>query len=233
MSDERDRELRELTKQVQEISGIPEGPDRDGIWGLGSARTALKKFESLGLKPTPPKPVEPGTILAGDGTWPYTARIEGEDIVCENIAITCFGGWGGGHNADPQDSGRTASGRNTKNEVIDGVSIAMDARQFPGMDQRDPGGYRALKGAPFPRIPWGTKVEVTIKGVTYTPADGIVDLGPGKQASRPGDPHALDLTPHAAQHFAGGGLSLSRLATGFSARGSFRILGAAKYVKAA
>jgi hypothetical protein len=231
--DEANREeLRRLTKQVQEISGVPED-ERDGVWGLGSARAVLAKFKTLGLEPSAPKPNEQGDgiILSGDGTWPFTARVVGDDIVCENIEITCFGGWGGGNNADPQDSGRTASGKNTKRDWIEGVSIAMDSRQFPGMEANDSGGFRALKGAPFPKMPWGTLVEVTIGEKTFTPKDGIVDLGPGKQASKPGHPHALDLTPPAAQLF-DTKTPIRRLAIGFSARGSFRIIGGAKYVRA-
>lgn len=228
----REEQLRDLTRQVQEVAGIPEGPNRDGVWGPGSARAVLEKFASVGLKPTEPKPATSGTILKGDGTWSFTARVEGEDIVCEDIFITCFGGWGGGNNADPQDNGNTASGRNTKRDVIEGVSIAMDGRQFPNMETRDPGGYRALKGAPFPKIPWGTRVEVTIDGKTFTPKDGIVDLGPGKQASKPGKPHALDLTPHAA-HLFEPDTALRRLATSFYKKGSFRIIGGAKFVKTA
>lgn len=45
-------DLQHLTKQVQECAGIPDGPDRDGVWGLGSARAVLKKFSDLGVKPT-------------------------------------------------------------------------------------------------------------------------------------------------------------------------------------
>lgn len=226
-------ELKQLTHDVQELSGLPL-ENRDGIWGIESARAVLKKFFSFGLSLSqPPPPVDhqqaPGPKLTGDGTWPFTARIDGADIVCEEIVITSFGGWGGGNNADPQDNGNTASGRNTKREAIEGVSIAMDSRHFPGMEQGDPAGYRALSGAPFPKIPWGTLVEVTIGAKTFKPKDGIVDLGPGRKASKPGEPHALDLTPLAAQHFAPE-TPIRKLATDFSARGSFRILGGAKYV---
>src|SRR5580700_6931351 len=100
-------------------------------------------------------------VLQGDGSWPFQALIDGDDIVVEGIVITCFGGWGDGNIADPQDSGRTASHRNTKTERIEGVAIPMDSRQFPGMEDRDPAGYNALLGSPLPKIDWATKVEVT------------------------------------------------------------------------
>jgi hypothetical protein len=227
-------ELKRETEDVQAMVGIrPE--DRDGKWGGQTAAAVIRTLEGYGVqrpKHEGPKPAPDGTILHGDGTWPFTARIVGEDIVCENVVVTCFGGWGNGHNADPQDSGNTASGRNTKHQEIEGVSIAMDSRQFPGMAARDHAGYLALEGAPFPKIPWGTKVEVTIGGKTFTPKDGIVDLGPGKRASKPGAPHALDLTPLAARLF-DPQTPIAKLATGFYKTGAnFRILGAAKYAKA-
>ena len=146
--------------------------------------------------------VASGKILKGDGTWPFQARVDGDDIVVEDIVITCFGGWGDGQIDDPQDSGRTASHRNTKDERIEGVAIPMDAGQFPGMEDRDPAGYHALLGSPLPKVPWGTQVEVTIGQKTFMPQDGIVDLGPGKHATKnPDEPHALDLTPRAAALF--------------------------------
>lgn len=170
-----------------------------------------------------------GDLLLGNKTWPFVARIVGDDIVCDNAAATCFGGWGNGHIDDPQDSGATASGRSTKTEVIDGVSLPMDSRFWPNMERNDPAGFKALYGAPFPRIPWGTLVEVTISGVTHTPKDGVVDLGPGKGATKGelGIAHALDLTPAAAAHWSS--MPLSALARSFAARVSFRIIGGAKY----
>src|SRR5256885_9434736 len=103
----------------------------------------------------------PPTILTGDGTWSFEAIIDGEDVVVENIVITCFGGWGDGNIDDPQDSGRTASHRNTKTEQIEGVALPMDSAQFPGMENSDAAGYNALRGSPLPKLPWSTKVRVT------------------------------------------------------------------------
>jgi hypothetical protein len=169
--------------------------------------------------------------LRGDGTWPFEAEVDGQDIVVQDIVITCFGGWGDGKIDDPQDNGHTSSGRNTKTEQIEGVAIPMDSRQFPGMKQRDLKGYRTLLGSPLPKIDWGTKVEVTIAGKTFTPKDGIVDLGPGKRATqKASEPHALDLTPRAAR-LVEPNTAFSRLARNFKKRGSYRILGGAKFVQ--
>lgn len=186
--------------------------------------------------PTPvpiPKPSPaPTRVLRGGDGWHFSASIVGDDIVVEDVLITCFGGNGDGTISDPQDNGQSASGLNTKNRPIRGVSIAMDGRDFPSLSA---GEHNALDGAPIPRLrkdgktAWNTLVEVTIGGRTFTPVHGIVDLGPGRGASRPGEPHALDLTPLAAAFFEPDTL-LHRLSTRFSARGSFRIIGGAKLI---
>jgi hypothetical protein len=161
-------------------------------------------------------------VVTGDGSWPFQALIDGNDIVVNDIVITCFGGA-----FDPQDDGETASGVNTRNSPnVQGVSLPMDGRQY----SMSPAEHRALDGSPIPKMPWHTLVEVTIKGKTFTPQSGVLDLGPGKQASRPGEPHALDLTVAAAKLFAPDA-SLQSLATCFEARGRYRIFGGAKYLK--
>lgn len=181
--------------------------------------------------PEPPGPASTTTdgrrILRGDGAWPFEVIVDGEDLLIRDVVITCFGGNGDGTISDPQDSGDTASGRNTKSNAIDGVSVPMDGRMFSGLSERE---HRALDGSPIPRLPWFTLVELTVNGRQFRPKDGIVDLGPGKQASRRGEPHALDLTVPAAALVAAD-IPRNRLATHFGARGDFRILGAAKFVK--
>jgi len=200
-------------KQIQAILGVV----ADGVWGQKS-QSALNSL--IQIKEAP--------------TWPFSMSIDGDDIVVNDVVITCFGGWGTGI-ADPSDNGNTASGMNTRNRPVVGVSVAMDGRQFTTLT---PAEHRALDGAPIPRLlndhgltAWHTPVEVTIGDITFVPPDGIVDLGPALQASEPGQPHALDLTPLAAQHFKTGML-LRQLAEDFEARGSFRIIGGAKLVPA-
>ena len=151
--------------------------------------------------------------LEGDGTWPFSAFIDGDDIVVNDVVITCFGGA-----FDPQDSGETASGISTRNPIVSGVALPMD------IGDRSP----ATKGSPIPRVPWGTPVAVTINGKTITLGTGVIDIGPAKHASQPGEPHALDLTPGAAALFSPG-ICLRKLAADFEARGSYRIIGGAKF----
>ena len=191
-------------KAIQAILGVAQ----DGLWGPES-QSALD-----------------GLVLQLR-QWPYTFRVDGDDLVVDDIVITCFGGNGDGTNSDPQDNGISASQIDTVNNSILAVALAIDSRLFSGMYVRDPEGYAALLGAPFPLMPWGTQVAVTINGKTYTPPDGLQDLGPGYGASSPGEPHALDLSVPAAQIFQPL-VALHDLSKNFGERGSFRVLGAAK-----
>lgn len=156
---------------------------------------------------------ERGTVLRGDGTWPFTARVDGADVVVDDARITCFGG-----SNDPQDSGETASGISTrKNPDLAACSLPMDGRMFSGLSK---GERAALNGSPIPRVPWKTIVRVTVAGKNLDVP--VIDLGPHKRTG-----NALDLTIAAARHF-----NPKASATNFKARGSFRIFGAAKYVQA-
>jgi hypothetical protein len=192
---------------------FPDNPSEwDNVWGNNSAG-ALREL----VAPKAPR-------------WPFEIEIDGDDIILEGV-ITCFGGWGSGI-ADPQDNGGTASGMNTKTRIVEGVSIAMDGRQFSTLNAAE---HRALDGAPVPRLfnehgltAWHTPIEVTIGGVTYTPRDGLVDLGPGLQATKhPDEPHVADLSVFAAHKFHPEA-SLRGLATNFCQRGKVRIIGGAK-----
>ena len=230
----------DTAKQIQMLCGLT-GADVDGLLlgkslaAFDSIRdSALAEYRAQNSAPAPqpvPHPTTGESLLIGDGTWPFSARIDGADIVCENIVITCFGGDG-----DPQDSGRTASGVSTKNSDVRGVSIAMDGRVLENFFPRihlSRAEHAALDGSPFPPMPWHTLVQVTVGGKTFTPDAGIIDLGPGKQATRtPREPHALDLSPGAAAILAPG-QSARYLANNFEVRGSFRILGGAQFVKTA
>ncbi len=162
--------------------------------------------------------------------WPWKMSIDGDDLVSPLGTMTCFGGWGSGI-SDPMDNGNTSSGLNTRTQSIEGVSVAMDGRMFSMLS---PAVHRALDGAPIPRLlndfgltAWHTQVEVTIGGIKFTPKDGIVDLGPGLQASKPGSPHILDLTVPAAAIVKPNHPN-SWYANNFEVQGSYRVIGGAK-----
>lgn len=184
----------------------------DGIAGPKTQAAWDNLVESS--KAQPQKNTEQGTsgaiqgeILTGDGTWPWTARIEGDDIVVENAKATCFGG-----TDDPQDSGETASGISTKNPNTEGVALP---RNYIGTSSAL---IKALGGSPIPNgIPFKTPVEITSGDRTVTAP--FIDIGPAKYTG-----NALDLTIATAKHF-----NPSASAINFSIKCSYRIVGAAKY----
>jgi hypothetical protein len=166
--------------------------------------------------------------------WPFTVEVDGEDLVVRDIVITCFGGAN-----DPQDSGETASGYSTRRHPRAlACSLPMDGLQYHGLNARE---HAALDHSPIPRLPWGMtlkdgvwvsngeacEVWVTIGDATKHLTEGVIDLGPGRQASKPGEPHALDLTESAARLFQPGIQNPSRT---FEARGSFRIVNGAQFI---
>ena len=149
------------------------------------------------------------TILRGDGTWPWHAMIDGEDIVVTGARATCFGG-----SNDPEDSGETASGISTKrNPKLAACALPM---RYAG---RNRALLKALGGSPIPKVPWKTPVQITCGRKTITVP--VIDLGPAKRTG-----NAIDLTIAAARMF-----DPRATATRFAARVDFRILGAAKHAK--
>lgn len=187
--------------EIQSIIGVAP----DGIWGPKS-QAALEAV----IRPPVQPSADSGAVLRGDGSFPWTAEIEGDDIVVRGARATCFGGAN-----DPQDSGDTASGISTKkNPDIKAVSLPMDYRGSNGPTRK------ALSGSPIPMVPWKTLVRVTRGEVS---ADlPVIDLGPAKRTG-----NALDLTIAAARLF-----NPEASATNFEMRCEYRILGGAKYAKA-
>lgn len=160
-----------------------------------------------------------GSFSVGNGEWPYIVEIQGNDLLMKDVVCTCFGGAD-----DPQDKGETASGINTKTHPnAKGVSLAMDGRQFEHLTEEE---HEALDGSPIPKMPWHTMVELTAGGVTIRPDLGVIDLGPGKQATtKPSEPHAIDLTVAAARD-----IYPRASATNFGVRVNVRIINAAQYL---
>ena len=84
-------------------------------------------------------------LLRGDGSWPWTATVDGDDILVQGLA-TAFGG-----DDDPQDDGSTASGFNTKGHA------GLMACSLPMRDDN----MEALRGSPIPRMPFGLNADGT------------------------------------------------------------------------
>lgn len=185
----------------------------DGLWGPLSQGALNTWRASHGMA---------GKLLHGDGTWPWFAQIDGDDIIVQGAIATAFGG-----DDDKMDSGETASGFNTKGHPnLIAVSLPMNV---PGIKE--------LRGSPIPRMPFGlhrdgtdnpdgAHVDVTFFRARY-PREPIiirnvpvVDLGPAKATG-----HSLDCS-----------VALARLAdrkataNSFTAKADYRILRAAKYV---
>ena len=169
-----------------------------------------------------------GVLLNGDGSWPWSAMIEGDDILVEGLA-TAFGG-----DDDPEDDGQTASGVSTSdNPEI--MACALPMR----VDELD-----ALSGSPIPRMPFGLHpdgrrnplgawvavefIDTAQDSAAAPPTQGlraplivpVIDLGPGKRTG-----HVIDLTVAAARLRAS-----DATADNFEAPVRYRIIGGAKYI---
>ena len=140
-------------------------------------------------------------ILKGDGSFAFTAVVDGPDIVVRGAQATWFGGAN-----DPEDDGETASGVNTKKRP-NILACAL------------PLNYGPCAGSPIPKVPWGTKVEVTHLATGNQITVPVIDLGPARDTG-----HAIDLTVTAFEEFA-------PLLTGKIVV-DYRILGAARYLTA-
>ncbi len=139
--------------------------------------------------------------LKGDGTWGFVALVDGDDLIVRGAQATWFGGAD-----DPEDNGETASGVSTKRRPeIMGCAIPMN--------------FGPCAGSPLPRVPWGSKVEVTHLKSGKTITIPVIDIGPAR-----GTGHAIDLTPAAFKQFAS--LSEGKVLV------DYRVLGAAKRLSA-
>ena len=139
-------------------------------------------------------------VLTGNGPWGFAATVEGNDIVVRNAQATWFGGAN-----DLQDNGETASGISTKRRPdIQGCALPLN--------------YGPCAGSPIPKLPWGTRVEVTHLASLSTITVPVIDLGPSR-----GTGHAIDLTVAAFKTFAP--LSIGKIGV------DYRIVGAVRYLK--
>ena len=148
-------------------------------------------------------------VLRGDGTWPWNAFVDGDDIVVIAARATCFGGA-----SDPQDDGETASGISTKlNPQLAACALPMI---YTGLSKAL---LKALGGSPIPKVPWKTKVLVTEAATGKSIPFPVIDLGPAKKTG-----NAIDLTIAAARCF-----NPHATASSFEMICHYRILGGAKF----
>ncbi len=137
--------------------------------------------------------------------YPWTASVEGDDLVVKGEHATWFGGEG-----DRYDDGSTASGISTKgNPDFLGCALPMDFHRS---------GDNPCAGSPLPKLAWFTKVLVTNHDTGAQVTVSLIDLGP---SAPPAATAAIDLT-QAAFKALGGSLAQGRLLV------DFRILGGAK-----
>lgn len=203
--------------EIQAILEIP--PEkRAPRFGPLSAERLQMLHDSDPSAPWPPLK-RTNRILTGDGSFPWTVEIVGDDIVVRNAKATWFGG-----SNDPQDSGETASGCGTRGRPdLLAASLPMDYR----------GSHRptrqALMGSPIPMMPFGLDndcnprkdgawVEVTFLKTGAKITIPVIDLGPAKTTG-----NALDLSVAAFKQFA-------PIVTG-KIICDYRIIGAARYAK--
>jgi hypothetical protein len=135
--------------------------------------------------------------------WAFTVRIDGADLLLENVRATCWGGFD-----DPQDNGETASGMSTRH-VPEPFGVALPV--LPNV--------ASTAGSPLPLLPWGTVVKVTWgRGEFYAP---LIDNGPARATG-----NAIDLTPRCARL-----INAKATASDFEAVVSCRVLGGAAFAR--
>jgi hypothetical protein len=148
---------------------------------------------------------------------PWTAFVDGKDLIVRNIHATCFGG-----KYDAGDNGLTESGVRNDGST-DLAQCALPIRSIENATRDSP---LAFEGE---HIPWKTEVRVwrekdgEASGITCL----LTDNGPDVSRF---PAHALDLNPAAVLHFAPGA-NVKTLANTWSADGmSYRIKGGARYI---
>ena len=148
---------------------------------------------------------------------PWTALVDGDDLLLINVHATCFGG-----KFDQGDDGRTESGvmNDGSNNLL---QVALPIRSMEGATKNSP---LAFKGE---HIPWHTHIKVWRLGQGEdTAVTGILtDNGPDVQKY---PTHAMDLNPPMALKFSPK-YNPRKLANSWSMDGlCARIVGGAKYI---
>ncbi len=149
---------------------------------------------------------------------PWTAEVDGDDLVIRNVMATCFGGA-----YDKLDNGETESGLMNDGSDPKLFGVALPIRSNEAATRNSP---IAFKGE---HIPWETYVFVWNE--TDGPDKGceakLIDNGPDVLKH---PTHAFDVNPPVARHF-NPEMSLQTVANSWQRKGmSCRIIGAARYI---
>ena len=148
---------------------------------------------------------------------PWTAYIDGNDLLLINVHATC---WGGQY--DKGDNGQTESGvMNDGSNNLMQVALPIRSNERATVDSP-----LAFKGR---HIPWHTPVKVwrTAEGEAMAITGILTDNGP-RVSEFP--THAMDLNPPIALHFSPG-FDPRQVANKWSSDGiCCRIIGGAKYI---
>jgi hypothetical protein len=149
---------------------------------------------------------------------PWTAEIDGDDLVIRNVTVTCFGG-----GFDKGDDGKTESGVLNDGSDPHLLGCALPIRSVEAATRISP---LAFKG---PHIPWGTPVRFwrDSEGEATAIELKLIDNGPNDLVC---PTHAGDMTVWAAHHFKPL-MRIQDLANDWEGSGfSIRIVGGAKWV---
>ncbi len=149
---------------------------------------------------------------------PWTAIIDGNDLVVHSITATCFGGA-----FDKGDNGQTESGDENDGNSTTSYLVALPIRSIESATANSP---LAFKG---PHIPWNTQVNVWIesKGEQTALACKLADNGP--DISKYPD-HAIDLNPNVVLYF-DPNQDIMQVANTWKMAGfSYRIIGGAGFI---
>jgi hypothetical protein len=172
-----------------------------------------------------PKVESTGTSNGQPTGYNFTVTVDGGDLVVMNVVATCFG-----PPYDPQDTGQTTSGINLRSQPdFVGCSLPMMPRNAT------PAQAHELEGTPLPLVPFQTMVRVTNIQNQKTIDVPVIDIGPGKSASRSaGSPHAIDLTLGAIRALGfGSGMSNKEILTTALLQVNYRVIGGAKFLPGA
>ena len=149
---------------------------------------------------------------------PWTAEIDGDDLVVHNILATCFGG-----KYDRGDNGLTESGVRNDGSDPSLLGVALPIRSTEKATACSP---LAFKG---PHIPWGTKVMVwrEADGEDTALACQLIDNGPNVFLL---PRHAIDLNPKVVLKLDPTANPATVANSWISGGMSYRIIGGARYI---